>query len=341
MDNTLPRFQRTLTVVLGTAMWTMLWLPSPMHAQSTAAQGTAIQNTHGESTATQGTATQDRQGVQNDDVTRRDVAQFNQFLDSHHEVAEQLRRTPSLIDDPQFLRNHPELNTYLQDHASVKQEISARPEMFMRQEDLYARNSNTGDRDNGGPDRDVAYRRDSASFDRFLDQHREIAQLVRKNPSVCNDPTFVKNHPALQAYLQNDPGVRNQLRQDPNGFMQREDQNTRAHDAMNDRMSDFGGFLGNHPDIQRDLSKNPSAIKDHQYVQNHAELDAYLNAHPDVRDDLMANPQSFVHGAQGYKSGLGVSAGSGMSDHGTGTTGSSTATATNPTKPHEPKTPER
>jgi len=141
----------------------------------------------------------------------------------------------------------------------------------------------------------------------------------------------VREHPALQAYLQDNPGVRDQLRQDPNGFMRQEDaydrdSSMRDRDPMHDHMADFGGFLHNHSDIQNDLTRNPSVVKDHDYVQNHADLDAYLNAHPDVRAGLMANPESFVRGAQQYGSASpsGVTTGAGVNGRGTGTTGSGT-----------------
>ena len=210
----------------------------------------------------------------------------------------------------------------------MKQEISQQPDTFMRLEDPYARDANLRDRDAGGQDRDADRRdvtnrdndrRDVANFDRFLDGHREIAEQVRKDPSLLDNRNFVQNHPALQTYLQDNPGVRDQLRQNPNAFMRQEDaydrdSNMRDRDPMHDHMADFGGFLHSHSDIQKDLSRNPSVVKDHEYVQNHAELDAYLNAHPDVRAELMANPQSFVHGAQQYNnaSPSGTSGGAGV-----------------------------
>jgi hypothetical protein len=429
------------TLFLGAA--TLLWVPGPTRAQST--------------------ATQDSRMVQTDDITRRDLARFDQFLDSHREVAGELRQTPSLIDDPEYLQKHPELNTYLQDHPSVKQEISQRPDDFMRLEDRYdhdriARDRDAGvpdrgadardrdrdgdrdraayrkdladfdqfldkhreiseqvrkdpslldkrefvdshpalrdflrdnpgvreqvqrdpdafvrheegydrhedrsdpnadradrDRDLNGRDRDVeardrdadnrdrdSHRRDLADFDRFLDRHREIAEQARKDPALLDNRQFVQNHPELQNFLQDNPGVRDQLRQDPNAFMQQEDHFDRAGNAgdrdMHDHMADFGGFLGGHSDIRRDLSTNPSVVKDQEYVQNHAELNAYLNAHPDVRDDLMANPQSFVKGAQHFSNG--ATAGTAGNGSGTGTTGSSSGTATNPAQPQNPK----
>src|SRR5580704_1727164 len=71
MGNRLLRFQTAPTLLLVVA--TLLWLPGPARAQST--------------------TTQDKQVAQNDDITRRDLARFDQFLDSHREDAQQLRRT--------------------------------------------------------------------------------------------------------------------------------------------------------------------------------------------------------------------------------------------------------
>ena len=343
MGKRLRRFQTTQSLVLGAATLTLLWLPGSMHAQSTATQGTQSMATQDRTSTS--TSTQDRQGTQADDITRRDLARFDQFLDSHREIAEQLRKTPSLIDDPQFLQSHPELNTYLQDHPSVKQEISQQPNTFMRLEDAYDRDHSLRDRDAGMQDRDASVRDrddrnaggqdrdrgDVASFDRFLDGHREIAEQVRKDPSLLDNRNFVQNHPALQSYLQDNPGVRDQLRQDPNGFMRQENLADRdpSQRDRDDRMAAFGGFLGDHPDIRKDLSKNPSVVKDHDYMENHAELNNYLSAHPDVRDQLMANPQSFVQGAQQHSSGSvsGAANGSGVVDgRGTGSTGTTTGT---------------
>ena len=143
MGNKLLRFQN-VSSFLGVATVTLLCVPYPAHAQSSAPQDRpAVQQDRQ-------VVPQDRQPVPSDDITRRDLARFDQFLDTHREIADQLRKTPSLIDDPQFLQNHPELNTYLQDHPSVKQEISQRPDTFMRLEDSYARDANMRDRDAGG-----------------------------------------------------------------------------------------------------------------------------------------------------------------------------------------------
>jgi hypothetical protein len=149
-------------------------------------------------------------------------------------------------------------------------------------------------------------RSEFARFDRFLDSHPEIAEQVRRNPSLVDNREFVQNHPALQTYLQDNPGVRNQLRQDPTLAMRQENRISLTpdnRDAAHLHMATFGEFLQHHSDIATDVSRDPSLVKNHEYVDNHPELSGYLKAHPDVRSEWTANPQGFVKGAQQFRNG--------------------------------------
>jgi hypothetical protein len=261
-----------------------------------------------------------------EDAQRSELAQFSRFLDAHPDIAEQLRRDPKLADDNNFMQAHPDLKTYLDEHQTAKVALHENATTFMQEEEGYNRNAGGRDMnarsDNRGLDADDrerdANRRNLADFQRFLDSHREIAEQIRKDPSLADSREFVENHPALQTYLQNNPGVRDDLRRDPNAFMREEDRFDHAsngyRDPMHDHMADFGGFLGDHRDIARDLSQRPDAVKDREFVENRPDLNDYLNAHPDVRDDLMANPQDFVKGAQKMSG----TNGSGVSGSGSG-----------------------
>src|SRR5258708_20723715 len=75
----------------------------------------------------------------NSDITRQELARFDQFLDSHQEIARQLRHDPSLVNDQNYVQGHPELQTFLQDHPGVREEIKENPNYFMRQEIRYDR----------------------------------------------------------------------------------------------------------------------------------------------------------------------------------------------------------
>lgn len=292
---------------------------------------------------------------------KRDDAAFNQFMNGHREIAEQIRKNPSLINDRDFQRNHPALQTFLQQNPGVRDEIRLNPNAFTMHEqaadnrdftadrdadsrqtddDARRRDPDARDRAANGADRDNE-RKDKDQFDRFLGSHREIAEQVRKDPSLVNDRKFVQNHPDLQAYLQSNPGIRQDVKQDPDAFKQEDnrfDRSGSGRDLSHEHMAEFGGFLGGHSDIAKDVTKNPSVVKNHEYVQQHPELSAYLNAHPDVRDEWMANPASFVKGAQqvtatGSTTGSGGTTGSGSGTTGSGTTApSSTGTSTNKPK---------
>jgi hypothetical protein len=240
------------------------------------------------------------------DTNRAELENFDRFLDSHREISEQLRRDPSLVDNREFVTNHPALQTYLQDHPAVREAIRQNPDPFMRAEDRLDRRDYNRDRD--------ANRAELANFDRFLDSHREISEQLRKDPSLVDNQEFVKNHPALQTYLQAHPGVREEIKQDPNRFMQEEARYDRPQDGVdrdrdgrrtdfNDRdvtHRHFGEFLGGHADIAARLSENPSLVKDQNFIDGHPELKQYLNSNPDVRENLMANPDEFVKASQQF-----------------------------------------
>ena len=224
---------------------------------------------------------------------RGELARFDEFLDKHREVSEQLRKDPSLIDNREFLNNHPELEAYLHDHPGTREAIKSDPNGFMHAEDRFDRHE------------DARNREELANFDHFLDDHREIAEQVRKDPSLLDNHEFVKNHPALESYLQQHPGVRTELKENPNAFMREEDrfdrpEDRRDRDPAHERMHNFGEFLGGHANISQQLSKDPTLVKNEEYLTNHPELRDYLKTHPDVQQDLMANPQNFVKSAQQF-----------------------------------------
>jgi hypothetical protein len=73
------------------------------------------------------------------DITRREVATMNGFLNDHHEIAEQLQKDPKLIDNQKYVDNHPELHAFLADHPEVRQQFDEHPDAFMKDEDRYQR----------------------------------------------------------------------------------------------------------------------------------------------------------------------------------------------------------
>jgi hypothetical protein len=304
-------------------------------------------------------------------------------MDGHREIADQLRKNPSLVNDKEFVQKHPALQTYMQEHPGIREELTENPNAFMRQEGRFDRHedarddatrgdddatrrdrdndtarrdddatrrdrdndtarrdddSTRRDRDNDTTRRDDdatrrdrdndtarrdndaarpernnnntrddndTTRRELSQFDKFADSHREIAEQLRKDPSLVNNKEFVEKHPALQAYMQDHPGIREEIKENPNAFMRQENRFDRHEDGHDNditrgHLASFGQFLGGHSDVAQQISKDPSLVKNEDYVKNHPELQEYLNAHPGVRDEMRQNPQSFVKSAQQF-----------------------------------------
>jgi len=252
------------------------------------------------------------------DTTRQELAQFDRFLDSHREIGEQLRKNSSLINDKEFLEKHPALQTYLREHTAFRIEIRENPNAFMRQETQFDRHEEARENDASRRDRDAegrdtdngrrdndATRKELARFDQFADSHREIAEQLRKDPSLVNNKEFVQSHPALQAYLQENPGIREDMKENPNAFMHQENRFDRREDAgysgaSREHLASFGEFLSGHSSVALQVSKDPSLVKNDVYVKNHPELQAYMNAHPDVQGEMKQDPQGFIKSAQQF-----------------------------------------
>ncbi len=61
-----------------------------------------------------------------------------------------------------------------------------------------------------------------ASFDKFLDSHKEVAEALKAHPGLIRNQDFVEKHPELKEYLGQHPAVREEVREHPKRFMHRE-----------------------------------------------------------------------------------------------------------------------
>jgi GrpB-like predicted nucleotidyltransferase (UPF0157 family) len=118
----------------------------------------------------------------------------------------------------------------------------------------------------------------------------------------------VKNHPALQQFLIDHAGVREEYEANPNAFMhdeerfdRRQDSYARGeHDATGRELSSFNEFMEGHSNIASEVSKTPSLANNQEYLESHPALQDYLKAHPQVQEELSENPQGFVESAQQF-----------------------------------------
>jgi len=236
--------------------------------------------------------------VGDSDVTRRELRNMDEFMDGHPEIAEQLRKDPSLVNNQKFVAGHPALQQFLADHPGVREEYKENPNAFMHQEERFDQRE---DRQFGG-DRDVT-RGELRNMDAFMDAHPEIAEQLKKDPSLVNNKQFVANHPVLQQFLADHPGVREEYKENPNAFMQREDRFDQREDRQfgGDRdvtrgeLRNMDAFMDAHPEIAEQLKKDPSLVDNKQFVTGHPALQQFLADHPGVREEYKENPNAFMH----------------------------------------------
>jgi hypothetical protein len=125
-----------------------------------------------------------------------EVARFGAFLDQHPAIEARLRENAALLDDPVFLKNHPQLATYLASHPNVKAELAKRPRWFLPRE--LSRPT---------PAPAPANPRQVAELDKFLDQHPDIARQLAQRPQLLRQPQFLNSHPVLREYVNQHPEI--------------------------------------------------------------------------------------------------------------------------------------
>ena len=223
------------------------------------------------------------------DVTRTEIENFDVFLDGHAAIARQLRSNPSLVNNEEYVENHPALQKYLENHPNLREELQENPGAFVRQSERFE--GSEARRPSGDHDRDFS-RANAAGFDMFLDNHPDIARQLTNNPSLADNPKYLRHHPALQQFLQAHPNVRAELRENPQAVL-RTPPALESQESQGD-VAGFEAFLDQHPQVSRQLSRNPSLVRNEDYLEDHPALQQFLQTHPQLRAELAENPQALM-----------------------------------------------
>src|SRR2546428_8347127 len=154
--------------------------------------------------------------AENPDLTRQQVATFDQFLDSHPQIAQQLQANPSLINNAEFLEGQPQLQVFLTRQSELSEELKENPAFFMQRERQFEKAEN---RANPNPD---LTRQQVATLDRNRDAQGQSAQLLRASLLIINNAEFLEGQPQLQAFLTSHPELSEELKENPAFFMHRE-----------------------------------------------------------------------------------------------------------------------
>jgi len=165
-----------------------------------------------------------RSSYSEDQVSTKDLGSFERYLDTHDETARALRQNPDLINDRRFVRDHDALDDWLKNHPDAAEAIRANPERYLSRE--------TNSSSTGRQARAYMSEQDLRSFERYLDTHDETARTLYQNPDLINDRQFVRDHDALQDWMENHQDAARALRADPDQYLWRQ-RSTSAADFLN------------------------------------------------------------------------------------------------------------
>jgi hypothetical protein len=143
-------------------------------------------------------------------ITNGELVRFEGFLDQHPAIEARLRESPALVGDPAFLKNHPQFAEFLASHPGIQAELAAEPRWFIHRE-LIRQSATPVTRDQ------------IVEFDRFLDQHPELAKQLAQHPQLLRQADFLNGHPELHEYLKQHPGIARAAESKPGNLIKRAD----------------------------------------------------------------------------------------------------------------------
>ena len=142
-------------------------------------------------------------------------------------------------------------------------------------------------------------------LDRFLDTHPEIAQQLASKPSLIDSQSYVSSEPALQAFLQDHPDIREDWRANPQVVMREATTGVQAprptptpapvraaNKLTIDEVATLQDFLKAHPAIAKQIEANPALIEDKSYMSSNPALAEFLQTHPELAGAWRNSPNS-------------------------------------------------
>jgi hypothetical protein len=148
--------------------------------------------------------------------TTSETKTMDNYLNNHPQVAKELHDNPSLINNPQWLASHPKVQSYMSTHPALKTDAVVHPDQFVNHTERQ-----DAARDHKGLN----------SVDEFARDHPKVANELKDNPKLIDDPKFLANHPGLDSYLAKHPEIRQEAQAHPDAFANAAERNNRYNEA--------------------------------------------------------------------------------------------------------------
>ena len=114
----------------------------------------------------------------------------------------------------------------------------------------------------------------------FLDQHPNIAERLRENPTLTENAAFQKNHPQLFQFLSRHPGIAAELRARPRWFIHRELYLQSGGQLTRVQLAEFDRFLDQHAPLEKQLRQRPRLLRQSEFINSETDLREFVRQHP-------------------------------------------------------------
>jgi hypothetical protein len=199
----------------------------------------------------------------------------------------ELIRHPQLVNSNGFLRDHPDVKSYLDTHPDLRGQISDQAKLASKTSVKFAgaespaaegsTNKMTGEAIEKSKSDELAKSEDG-ELAAFLRDHDDVASELRRNPKLAFDQGYLDRHPALSDFLASHPDLAGKIKTD---FHVLASINVPPdyRDSSTNRAGEIAEFLDHHRDIAGDLSSDPSLTSDPDYLADHPGLAQLLQHH--------------------------------------------------------------
>jgi hypothetical protein len=77
-------------------------------------------------------------------ISNGELRNLDEFLDQHPQIAQDLRKNPSLVNDANYLNSRQELKGFLESHNAIREDLRMHPELLMHRQGQYEKNEGPG-----------------------------------------------------------------------------------------------------------------------------------------------------------------------------------------------------
>lgn len=143
---------------------------------------------------------------------------------------------------------------------------------------------------------------DVARMNQFLEDHRDIAKQLEKDPLLVTDHKYLDKHKDLRRFFDENVRLREVFADNPQYFTARNSHlrsagsfETAPGTELTDHdLAEMEKFLQKHKDIAKQLRTNSWMGKEPQYLQHHKDLRRFFDEHPHVQEEFDENPRAFM-----------------------------------------------